>query len=61
MSDSKSPKVSIIDNVKDSVDVLKEIQEEMQRRFKVSQKVGRKSIDPDKDKMPRIVVGGDEC
>jgi len=62
MSDfSQHPKVKIIDNVEDTLDMLKEVKYEMEKRFAYLKKIGKKTIVPSRDKMPRIIVGIDEC
>lgn len=62
MSDFQdSSKVSIIDNVEDAVDVLKEVKKEMLKRFSYLKKIRKKIIVPSRDKVPRIIIGIDEC
>lgn len=62
MTDFKdSERVQIISNVKDAVDVLEKVKDEMEDRFEHLKSIKKKTIVPDRDGMPRIVLGIDEC
>lgn len=62
MTDFKdSERVEIISNVKDAVDVLESVKNEMEDRFEYLKSIQKKTIVPERDNMPRIVLGIDEC
>ena len=62
MTDFKdSERVEIISNVKDAVDVLEKVKNEMEDRFEHLKSIEKKTIVPERDGMPRIVLGIDEC
>jgi len=55
------PNVTIAKNESDSVDELKKIVQEMERRYKFLEENKRKKIDPERDGKPLIVVAVDEA
>lgn len=56
-----SERVEIISNVKDAVDVLEKVKEEMEARFDYLKSINKKTIVPERDNKTRIVLGIDEC
>jgi S-DNA-T family DNA segregation ATPase FtsK/SpoIIIE len=55
------PNVVIVNEEFQAQQVLEKLEKEMERRYKMLEKDGFKSIDPKRDKLDRIVVGIDEC
>lgn len=55
------PNVKVAQNIANGLKLLKIVKSEMDRRFKVLQEMGKKEIDPERDKLDRIVVGVDEA
>jgi DNA segregation ATPase FtsK/SpoIIIE-like protein len=55
------PNVTIAKNESDSVDELKKVVQEMDRRYKFLEDNKRKKIDPERDGKPLIVVAVDEA
>ena len=55
------PNVLIINEEVKAQQVLKQLEKEMERRYKMLEEKGFKSIDPKRDKLNRIVVAIDEC
>ena len=55
------PNVSVVNDEFEAQQVLAKLEKEMERRYDYLEKKGFKSIDPERDKMDRIVVGIDEC
>ena len=55
------PNVAVINDEVKAQQILKQLEKEMERRYKVLEDDGHKSIDPKRDKCNRIVVGIDEC
>lgn len=55
------PNVKVAKNVANGLTLLKIVKSEMDRRFKFLQEMGKKEIDPERDKLDRIVVGIDEA
>lgn len=61
-SDFKEVKnTKIVKSIEDSVTILEQINDEMQRRFNYLEKNGFKKINPNRDKLDRIVVAVDEA
>lgn len=62
MTDFKdAPNVEIVKDIKSAVKLLSDIKAEMEKRLNYLGEVNRKNIIPEKDNMPRIIVGIDEC
>jgi hypothetical protein len=55
------PNVKVIKNEHEASLLLKSFVEEMDSRYKLLEKKGEKKINPVRDKLPRIVIGIDEC
>ncbi|MFP5386022.1 MAG: FtsK/SpoIIIE domain-containing protein [Bacteriovoracia bacterium] len=55
------PNVIVINEEIQAQQTLKQLEKEMERRYKILEKNGHKSIDPKRDKLNRIVVAIDEC
>lgn len=53
--------VKVIKNEHDASLLLESFVKEMDSRYKLLEKKGEKKINPDRDKLPRIVIGIDEC
>lgn len=58
-----APNVKIIKNIKEAVTLLSQVQAEMDRRFDIleNKNDGQKTIIPEKDGLPRIIVAVDEA
>lgn len=56
-----APNVEIVKDIKSAVKVLSDVKVEMEKRLSYLGDVDRKTIIPEKDNMPRIIVGIDEC
>lgn len=59
----EAPNVKIIKNIKEAVTLLSQVEAEMDRRFDIleNKNDGQKTIVPEKDGLPRIVVAVDEA
>ncbi len=55
------PNVIIINEEVKAQQILSKLEKEMERRYQLLEKDGHKSIDPERDKLNRIVVAIDEC
>jgi S-DNA-T family DNA segregation ATPase FtsK/SpoIIIE len=55
------PNVAVVNEEVKAQLILKQLEKEMERRYKMLEEKGFKSIDPKRDKCNRIVVGIDEC
>lgn len=55
------PNVKIIKNEHEASLLLEGFVKEMDRRYEMLEKSKEKKIDPDRDNLPRIVIGIDEC
>lgn len=55
------PNVRVIKNANDAVTVLRNLRDEMDRRFTFMEKNKLKEIDPKRDKMDKIIIGVDEA
>ena len=55
------PNVVIINEEVKAQQILSKLEKEMERRYQLLEKDGHKSIDPERDKLNRIVVAIDEC
>lgn len=55
------PNVKVIKDEHEASLLLEGFVKEMKRRYEFLEKVGEKKINPDKHKLPRIVIGIDEC
>lgn len=55
------PNVKVIKNEHEASLLLDKLVKEMKRRYEYFEKIGDKKINPEKHKLPRIVIGIDEC
>ena len=55
------PNVKVIKNEHEASMLLDSFVKEMDKRYQKLEEIGEKKINPDRDKLPRIVVGIDEC
>jgi len=55
------PNVKVIKNEHEASMLLEGFVKEMDKRYQKLEEIGEKKINPDRDKLPRIVVGIDEC
>lgn len=55
------PNVTVVNEEIIAQQILAQLEKEMERRYKMLEEKGHKSIDPKRDKCHRIVVGIDEC
>ncbi|NOT78423.1 MAG: DNA translocase FtsK [Bacteriovoracaceae bacterium] len=55
------PNVKVIKNEHEASILLEGFVKEMDKRYQKLEEIGEKKINPDRDKLPRIVVGIDEC
>jgi S-DNA-T family DNA segregation ATPase FtsK/SpoIIIE len=55
------PNVQVIKNEHEASLLLEGFVKEMNKRYKMLEEKKEKKIDPDRDKLPRIVIGIDEC
>ena len=53
--------VSLVRDIPESVMTLKFLVDEMERRYKFLESIGKKKIDPKRDSLNRIVIAIDEC
>ncbi len=55
------PNVAVVNEELKAQQILQQLEKEMEKRYKMLEEKGFKSIDPRRDKLDRIVVGIDEC
>ena len=55
------PNVKVIKNEHEASMLLEGFVKEMDKRYQKLEEIGEKKINPDRDRLPRIVVGIDEC